>query len=365
MADVDVQRFEAELTPQLGAAQRAIRLLMGFIAARAVYAAAKLGLADAIGSAGASAEDLAARLGADASGLERLLSALSGLGVVAQEENGRYSLTPIGASLRKDVPDSIRDYAIYVHEFLYDLFEGLVPGVMNGKPVVAEKLGAPLFAYLQQHAEIAALFHAGLANRGRIEAPAILEAVSFAGCRKIADLGGGNGAFLSAILAAYPAASGALLERTAALYADRRRLFRRGSRRLRRLYPEARSLRSHHRGSRPRVAALSRRHGAEWPSGDRRGACRGAERGQPAAFDGSDLSPRNHGTDARAGGLCDVVARVGLAARSMRCDARGCQRARSLARLTIGADWNVPRFRDNAVSALFRGDLHRAAQARR
>jgi len=222
MADVDVQRFEAELTPQLGAAQRAIRLLMGFIAARAVYAAAKLGLADAIGSAGASAEDLAARLGADASGLERLLRALSGLGVVAQVEDGRYSLTPIGASLRKDVPDSIRDYAIYVHEFLYDLFEGLVPGVMNGKPVVAEKLGAPLFAYLQQHAEIAALFHAGLANRGRIEAPAILEAVSFAGCRKIADLGGGNGAFLSAILAAYPAASGALLERSAAIASARR-----------------------------------------------------------------------------------------------------------------------------------------------
>src|SRR6185312_15349085 len=199
MADVDVQRFEAELTPQLGAAQRAIRLLMGFIAARAVYAAAKLGLADAIGSAGASAEDLAARLGADASGLERLLRALSGLGVVAQVEDGRYSLTPIGASLRKDVPDSIRDYAIYVHEFLYDLFEGLVPGVMNGKPVVAEKLGAPLFAYLQQHAEIAALFHAGLANRG-----------------------GGNGAFLSAILAAYPAASGALLERSAAIASARR-----------------------------------------------------------------------------------------------------------------------------------------------
>lgn len=222
MVDVNLEPVETEFAARRGATQQAIRLLMGFIAARAVYAAAKLGLADAIGPDGASAQDLVARLGADASGLERLLRALSGLGVVAQGEDGRYRLTPVGASLRKDMPDSIRDYAIYVHEFLYDLFAELVPGIKEGKPVVEKRLGAPLFAYLQQHAEIAALFHAGLANRGRIEAPAILEVVSFAGCRKIVDLGGGNGAFLSAILAAYPAASGVLFERGAAIASARR-----------------------------------------------------------------------------------------------------------------------------------------------
>ncbi|HKT20118.1 MAG TPA: methyltransferase [Stellaceae bacterium] len=209
---------EMDLSPP----QQAIRLLMGFIAARAVYAAAKLGLADAIPAEGVSAGRLAAQIGADPSGLERLLRALSGLGVVMLGESGRYRLTPRGETLRKDSPQSIRDYAIYVHEFLYDLFEDLVPGVCGGNPIVEAKLGAPLFAYLQQHPDKAALFHAGLANRGRVEAPAILEASSFAGCRKIVDLGGGNGAFLSAILAAYPEASGVLLERGAAIASARR-----------------------------------------------------------------------------------------------------------------------------------------------
>ena len=222
MVDVNVEPVATESATRRGATPQAIRLLMGFIAARAVYAAAKLGLGDAIGPEGATAQDLAARLGADASGLERLLRALSGLGVIAGGEDGRYRLTSVGASLRKDAPDSIRDYAIYVHEFLYDLFAELVPGIKEGKPVVEKRLGAPLFSYLQQHAETAALFHAGLANRCRIEAPAILEAVSFAGCRKIVDLGGGNGAFLSAVLAAYPAVSGVLLERGAAIASARR-----------------------------------------------------------------------------------------------------------------------------------------------
>jgi hypothetical protein len=37
-----------------------IRLLMGFISARAVYAAAKLGVADHIDAAGSTAEEVAA-----------------------------------------------------------------------------------------------------------------------------------------------------------------------------------------------------------------------------------------------------------------------------------------------------------------
>jgi hypothetical protein len=93
--------------------------------------------------------------------------------------------------------------------------------VRTGKPAVGEIFGAPLFAYLQSAPDKAALFHAGLGNRGRIEAPAILNAYDFAACRRVVDLGGGNGAFLSAILAKHPGDSGVLLERGAAITAAR------------------------------------------------------------------------------------------------------------------------------------------------
>lgn len=208
---------EDDLSPS----QQMIRLVMVFIPARAAYAAAKLGIADQIDEAGSTAENLAARLGVGALALERVLRALSGVGVLRRDDAGRYTLTPVGATLRHDAPDSVRDYIIFVHEFLYDLFRGLDGSLRSGWPAVDEIFGAPLFTYLQSAPDKAALFHAGLGNRGRIEAPAILEAYDFASCRNVVDLGGGNGAFLSAILAKHPGVTGLLMERGPAIAAAR------------------------------------------------------------------------------------------------------------------------------------------------
>ena len=208
--------------PDLTPPQLTVRLLMGFISARAIYTAAKLGLVDWIDETGSTESELAAQIGVDRLGLGRLLRSLTGLGVLRGDKTGRYFLTEIGETLRADLPRSIRDYAIYVHEFLYDLFGRLPDSVRNGGPIVAEALGAPLFTYLQQHMEKATLFHAGLANRGRIETPAILEAYGFGNYKNVADLGGGNGAFLSALVAAYPGIAGVLLDRAPAIEAARR-----------------------------------------------------------------------------------------------------------------------------------------------
>ena len=205
----------------LTAPQQMIRLLVGFIPARAIYTAAKIGLADQIDGAGSTAEQLALRFGIDAPALERVLRTLTGLGVLHEENGGRFTLTEIGKTLRTDSPVSVRDYALFVHEFLYELFGGLVGSVRSGKPAVEAVFGAPLYTYLQENPDKAALFHSGLSNRGRIEARAILDAYSFANCQLIVDLGGGNGGFLSAILSEHPNLSGMLVERTSAIEAAR------------------------------------------------------------------------------------------------------------------------------------------------
>lgn len=109
--------LKSDLTPP----QQMVRLLMGFISARAIYTGAKLDLADQIDDAGSTVEQLSARLGVDRSALERLLRSLTGLGVLHGNDSGQFFLTPVGETLRRSSPGSIRDYAIYVHEFLYDL----------------------------------------------------------------------------------------------------------------------------------------------------------------------------------------------------------------------------------------------------
>jgi len=205
----------------LSSSQQIVRLLMGFISARAIYAAVKIGVADQIEGSGARTEELARRLGVNSSALERLLWTLSGLGILRCQEDGQFVLTEIGQTLRVDSKTSIRDYALFAHEFLYDLFGGLVRTIYSGRPAVEMVFGAPLYAYLHEHPDKATLFHSGLSNRGRIEARAILDVYNFTDCRTVVDLGGGNGAFLSAILTEHPNVSGMLVERPSAIEAAR------------------------------------------------------------------------------------------------------------------------------------------------
>jgi len=217
MPTVSPQISEENLTQP----QRMVRLLMSFIAARAVYAAAELDIPDHIEACGSTAESVAAQIDVNVSALERIMLALSGIGVLRRDDASRFFLTPLGKTLCRESPGSVRDYTIFVHEFHYKLFERLAMAVRTGKPAVEEAYGAPLYAFLQSNQDKAALFHTGLGNRGRLEALAILDVYDFASCRKVVDVGGGNGAFLSAILTRHPHSTGVLLERSAGIKAAR------------------------------------------------------------------------------------------------------------------------------------------------
>ena len=196
--------------------QSMVRLFMGYITTRVIYAAAKLELADNIGDDGASAQDLAQKLNVDAPALYRVMRVLAGLGVLHQDDNDRFSVTPFGETLRKDSPQSVRDYAIYSHEIVYDTFQGMgmVDSVRTGKPVIDD-----YFAFLRANPDKEAVFHAGMSNRGRIETAAVLEVSDFSQSKLVVDVGGGNGGFLSATLARNDHLSGVLFDQASAIAA--------------------------------------------------------------------------------------------------------------------------------------------------
>ncbi len=201
-------------TETLSHSQSMIRLFMGYIPTRVLYVAAKLGIADHISDDGASARDLAPKLNVHADALYRVLRTLAGLGVLHQDENDRFFVTPFGETLRKDSPQSVRDYAIYSHEVVYDAFRGIMDSVRTGKPVMDD-----FFDFLRANPEQEAVFHAGMSNRGRIETVAILDSYKFSGPQTVLDVGGGNGGFLSAILACNEHLSGILFDQTSAVEA--------------------------------------------------------------------------------------------------------------------------------------------------
>ena len=195
-------------------AQSMVRLFMGYIPSMVIFAAARLELADHIGDAGARAEDLAPKIKVDAAALYRVMRVLAGLGVLHQNNGDRFYLTPFGATLRKDSPQSVRDFAVYNHEFVYDAFRSITECVRTGKPVIDD-----FFKFLRANPEGEAVFHAGMSNRGRIETAAILDAYKFSQPQTVVDVGGGNGGFLSAILTSYEEISAVLFDQPSAIEA--------------------------------------------------------------------------------------------------------------------------------------------------
>jgi hypothetical protein len=75
------------------------------------------------------------------------------------------------------------------------------------------------FGFLRANPSQERVFHAGMSNRGRIETAAILDVYKFSPPQTIVDVGGGNGGFLSAILASYGELSAVLLDQPSAIEA--------------------------------------------------------------------------------------------------------------------------------------------------
>jgi hypothetical protein len=201
-------------TENLTHAKSMIHLLMSYIPTRVIYVAVRLGLADHIADDGATAQELAQTLQVHPGALYRVMRVLAGLKVLRQDENNRFFVTPYGETLRRESSQSVCDYALYSHEFVYKEFENIMDSVRTGKPVIENH-----FEYLRANPEQEGIFHAGMSNRGRIETAAIIDTYDFSKCGTIVDVGGGNGAFLSGILASCEQVSGVLFDQKSAIEA--------------------------------------------------------------------------------------------------------------------------------------------------
>jgi len=82
----------------------------------------------------------------------------------------------------------------------------------TGEPTVEHVFGAPVFGHLRADSQLSRIFNEGMTSFSQSVSRAVLEAYDFSGIKVIADLGGGEGALLAAILQKYPAIQGMLLE---------------------------------------------------------------------------------------------------------------------------------------------------------
>lgn len=186
------------------------QMITGKFVSRAVYAAARLRLADLLADGPRTAAELAASTGNHAPSLQRLLRALAGLGVVATVpgDEPRFALTPVGELLR-DTPDSLRAMALWICDPRHDrAWDEIFHSLATGEPGFDQAYGMPVFDHFARDPDFAAIFNDAMTSLSASTHPAVVAAYDFSGLRLLVDVGGGHGSLLAGILAANPRLSG-------------------------------------------------------------------------------------------------------------------------------------------------------------
>jgi hypothetical protein len=134
--------------------------------------------------------------------------ALASIGIFAEDQS-RFCLTPLAECL---LDPSTKAMALMRGEFQYRAWGELLSSVQTGEPGFEKVYGKPIFDYCSQHPETGELFDQAMQGVHGRETEAVVEAYDFSGIRMLADIGGGNGSVITAILRRYPTMRGILFD---------------------------------------------------------------------------------------------------------------------------------------------------------
>ena len=184
------------------------RLVSGYWYTQTIYVAAKLGIAELLKDGPRSAEELASVTGTNPRALYRLLRALASIGIFA-EDHGRFLLTPLAECL---LDASTKAMATMRGEFQYRAWGELLYSIQTGESAFEKQHGKPIFDFFSENPDAGKIFDQAMTGVHGRETDAMLEAYDFTGIGTLADIGGGNGSVITAILIKYPAMQGILFD---------------------------------------------------------------------------------------------------------------------------------------------------------
>jgi hypothetical protein len=209
-----IQRMSQRLVP---APVALFDMVMSSVVTQAIYVAAELRIADALGGGPLPAAEIARRVEADADAVGRLLRLLASHQIFAEHGDGTFSLTPMADALRSDAPGSMRDLAVLMgHPLHWEDWGHLLDSVRTGEPSLPKLRGMGAFEYFETNPEYGAVFMAGMGNLSALETEPVLAAYDFAHFTTIVDVGGGSGGLLAGILNKAPKTKGVLFDARAA-----------------------------------------------------------------------------------------------------------------------------------------------------
>ena len=196
----------------LAETEQLTRMIAGAALSRAICTIGELGVSDHIQTGTPQPVKTLARLtGTHERSLYRLLRFTASYGIFWETDDREFDHTPLSAVLRSDAEGTFRPAAQMFHR-MWAAWDGLDHSVRTGESGSLKVYGEPLFDYIGRHPDLASIFDAGMTAFHGHETDAMLDAYDFSDVRTLADIGGGNGSLLSAVLRRYPQMRGILFD---------------------------------------------------------------------------------------------------------------------------------------------------------
>ncbi|WP_020667105.1 methyltransferase [Amycolatopsis nigrescens] len=184
----------------------ALSQLMFPTTALCISVAAQHGLADVLGDGKMSVEELAERSGTNVVQLGKVLRLLVEEGVFRETQPDVFENSPLSHLLRRGFPRSQYSMARLVgSRWLWTAWGRLADGLATGKPGFEVAYEKTLWAHLAQHPEDGTIFNGAMNDFSEALSDQVAASYpEFSDSGVIADLGGGTGTYLGAILRAHP-----------------------------------------------------------------------------------------------------------------------------------------------------------------
>ena len=189
-----------------------LQLSAGYYVSRALHSVAGLGVADALGDAPQPTAVLAERTGAHAGALDRVLRLLAQYGVFEYNE-GVVVHTPSSRMLRQDHPQSMRSLVrMFGLPGFWTAVGELNSAIQTGEPSADRVLRGGIWGYLRENPDASRIFGEAMTGKAQGHIAGVLKTYDFSSFSVIADVGGGHGHLIQAIVAATPNVQGVLFD---------------------------------------------------------------------------------------------------------------------------------------------------------
>ena len=199
-----------------------VQMAMAYSRSRVLCTAAHLGVADALGEEVRGVDHLAEACHADVDALYRLLRVMASIGLTEEITPKHFRLTPMGKPLRKHVAQSAWPSVIFWADLLAAEWSLLTDCIQTGKSA-AEVRDPKIPSRWSEYPDANSIFRAVMGTAPAEDYTPIASAWDFSHANVVADLGGGAGSLILAVLHLYPHLRGMLVDREASVEAARAR----------------------------------------------------------------------------------------------------------------------------------------------